>query len=245
MSFYYQTECVCTRPMLFSGRHLAQCVIVWSRCSNVMVSEVCLKLRKWRKVGGNWEWQQRTFWSKGTCIISFCIWHHFLSEAKLSSHRSNVDANRGFTNGLPGMISLTTAPTVFRHAVMSGKGSSRHHLLQRTQFSLCRWDPTCFQRTFSLSGSALWPEGSHYTQLANRRFLLLNTQLMCLTNSSSQATSTLPVCLRVMAYVTPGQILNKVCLSQLLSLCWWETLRGQSVITATDGLSVYLAYCSD
>ncbi len=46
---------------------------VWSRCLTVMVSEVCSKLRKWRKAGGNWEWQQRTFWSKGTCIISFCI----------------------------------------------------------------------------------------------------------------------------------------------------------------------------
>lgn len=140
------------------------------------------------------------------------------------------------------MISLTTTPKIFRHAVMSEKGKSRHHLLQCTQFSLCRWDPTCFQRTFSLSSSALWPEGSHYTQLASRRFLLLNAWLMCLTNSSSQAASTLSVCLRVMAYVTSGQILNKVCSSQLISLCWWESLRGQSGVTATDRLLVYLAY---
>lgn len=59
--------------MLFSGRLLAQRVTFWSCCLTVMVSKVCLKLRKRRKVGGNWEWQQRTFWSKGTCIISFCI----------------------------------------------------------------------------------------------------------------------------------------------------------------------------
>lgn len=91
--------------MLFSGRHLAQCLIVWSSCLTVMVSKVCLKLRKRRKVGGNWEWQQRTFWSKGTCIISFCIWHHFLLEAKLSSHGSKFEASRGFTNGLPRMNS--------------------------------------------------------------------------------------------------------------------------------------------
>lgn len=151
-------------------------------------------------------------------------WHNFLLEAELSSHGSKVEASRWFTNGLPGMISLSNAPTVFRHTVMSGKGNSRHHLLQHTQFSLCRWDPTCFQRTFSLSGSALWPEGSRYTQLANRRFLLLNARLVCLTNSSSQAASTPPVCLRVMAYVTPEQIL-KVCSSQLVSLCWWDSQR--------------------
>ncbi len=35
-----------------SGRHLAQCLIVWSHCLTVMVSEVCLKLRKRRKAGG-------------------------------------------------------------------------------------------------------------------------------------------------------------------------------------------------
>lgn len=124
------------------------------------------------------------------------------------------------------MISLTTTPKIFRHAVMSEKGKSRHHLLQCTQFSLCRWDPTCFQRTFSLSSSALWPEGSHYTQLASRRFLLLNAWLMYLTNSSSQATSTIPVCLRVMAYVTSRQILNKVCLSQLVIMLVGESQRS-------------------
>ncbi len=230
--------------MLFSGRHLAQCLIVWSHCLTVMVSEVCLKLRKRRKAGGNWERQQRTFWSKGTCIISFCIdiiscWRQ--SSPAMGQRSKQADGlQMAFLGWSHSRTPLQSSDTQW----CQGKATA-DIISSSALSSLCLWDPTCFQRTFSLSGSALWPEGSSYTQLANRRFLLLNARLMCLTNSSSQAASTPPVCVRVMAYVTPKQILNKVCSSQLVSLCWRETLRGQSVITATDGLSVYLAYCSN
>lgn len=208
--------------MLFSGRHLAQCVIVWSGRLTVMVSEVCLKLGKHCRNGersGEIE-NDNNAPSKAKELVLFPFVSDIIScrEAEPSSRGVWGRSKQGFTNEFPGMISLTSASTVFRQAVMSQKGNSKHHLLQRTQFSLCWWDPTCFQRTFSLSGSALWPEGSSYTQLANRRFLLLNARLMCLTNSCSQAASTLPVCLRVTGYMTSGQIL-KVCSSQLVSLC--------------------------
>jgi len=54
---------------------------------------------------------------------------------------------------------------------------------------------------------------------------------MWLTNSSSQIASTPQVCLRVMADVTPGQILNKGCSSQLVSIMLEGVSRGQPGIT--------------
>ncbi len=174
--------------MLISGRH--QCLITLLDCYGI---RSLFKTEEMAEGRGKLR-MTTTYLLKQRNLYYFLLyWHHFLLEAELSSHWSKVEASRLFTNGPSGMISLSNSPTVFRHAVMSGKGNSRHHLLQRTQFSLWRWDPTCFQRTFSLSGSALWPEGSRYTQLANRRFLLLNARLVCLTNSSSQAASRPPV----------------------------------------------------
>ncbi len=175
--------------MLISGRHLAQCLITLLDCYGI---RSLFKTEEMAEGRGKLRMTTTHLLKQRNLYYFLLYWHHFLLEAELSSHWSKVEASRLFTNGPSGMISLSNSTTVFRHAVMSGKGNSRHHLLQRTQFSLWRWDPTCFQRTFSLSGSALWPEGSRYTQLANRRFLLLNARLVCLTNSSSQAASRPP-----------------------------------------------------
>lgn len=229
--------------MLFSGRHLAQCLIVWSRCLIVMVSEVCLKLRKQQKAGEIENDNNAPSEAKELVLFPFA----------LTSFPVGGRALQPWVKG-------RSKPMVYKWPCWDDLTLERPYSLQTRSDVRERQQQTSsppahsvlcvygiqhvFKRTFSLSGSALWPEGSSYTQLANRRFLLLNARLMCLTNSSSQAASTPPVCVRVMAYVTPKQ-LNKVCSSQLVSLCWRETLRGQSVITATDGLSVYLAYCSN
>lgn len=176
--------------MLFSGRHLAQCVIVWSHCLTVMVSEVCLKLgKRYGNRGGSGKLRRTTThllkqnnlyyfllyltsfpvgskalqqWVKGQSKQRIYKWHCWgdltHNHPKDLQTRSDVKERQKQTQFPP------------EHSVLSP-----------------RWDPTCFQITFSLSSSALWPEGSHYTQLASRRFLLLNAWLMCLTNSSSQA----------------------------------------------------------
>lgn len=97
--------------MLFSGRHLAQCVIVWSGHLTVMVSEVCLKLGKHCKNGGRLGEIEKdnNAPSKAKELVLFPFVSDITSCWRQSSPAvgSEAEASTGFTNGFPGMISLT------------------------------------------------------------------------------------------------------------------------------------------